>query len=54
VVDLAQLLHSLQVTDTYLLALAVSKGGKFATFDARLTTNSVRDGAAALHLIPTA
>ena len=53
VIDLGQLLHSLQVTDTYLLALAVSKGGKLATFDGRLATNSVRGGAAALHLIPT-
>lgn len=52
-VDLSQLLHSRHVTDTYLLALAASKGGKLATFDARLTTNSVPGGAAALHLIPT-
>ncbi|HEY5795532.1 MAG TPA: TA system VapC family ribonuclease toxin [Bosea sp. (in: a-proteobacteria)] len=53
-VDPIRLLSHEQITDTYLLALTVAKGGKLATFDARLTTNSVHGGAAALHLIPTA
>ena len=39
------------MTDTYLLALAVFRGGKFATFDRRLTTTAVAEGAAALALI---
>lgn len=43
-----------QITDTYLLALAVKHGGRLATFDRRLATGSVHGGAAALHLIPAA
>jgi len=53
-VDLAALIHSRQITDTYLLALAASKGGRLATFDGRLTTNAVRGGAEALLLLQTA
>ncbi len=33
-----------QVTDTYLLALAISNGGRLATFDRRLSTRAVRGG----------
>lgn len=40
-----------QVTDTYLLALAVSNGGRLATLDRRLSADAVADGKAALHLI---
>ncbi len=40
-----------QVTDSYLLALAVSRGGKLATFDRRLSTAAVVGGKAALLLI---
>ncbi len=40
-----------QVTDSYLLALAVRHGGKLATFDRRLVADAVRDGANALHVI---
>lgn len=54
IVDLSRLRHSKEVTDTYLLALASSKGGKLATFDAHIATATVRGGADALHLIPTA
>ncbi|PZN93511.1 MAG: VapC toxin family PIN domain ribonuclease [Hyphomicrobiales bacterium] len=54
VVDLSKLLHSREVTDTYLLALAVFNGGKLATFDTHIVTDAVRGGSAALHLIPTA
>jgi uncharacterized protein len=50
-VDPASLLTSQQVTDSYLLALAVAHGGRLATFDRRLVTKAVRDGAAALHVI---
>jgi toxin-antitoxin system PIN domain toxin len=38
-----------QVTDLYLLGLAVAHGGRFATFDAGVPVSAVR-GAAAKHL----
>ncbi len=50
-VDPARILTSGQVTDSYLLALAVTHGGRLATFDRRLSTNAVQGGKAALHLI---
>lgn len=50
-VDAAQVLTSAQVTDTYLLALAVAHGGKLATFDRRLSVKAVKGGKAAIHLI---
>ena len=51
VVDPARLLISAQVTDTYLLALACSKGGRLATLDRRLITAAVRGGVSGLCLI---
>ena len=50
-VDSDQVLTSTQVTDTYLLALAVAHGGKLATFDRRLSVKAVKGGKSALHLI---
>jgi toxin-antitoxin system PIN domain toxin len=50
-VDRSRLLDSAQVTDSYLLALAVARGGQLATFDQRLVTDAVIHGAKALHLI---
>jgi toxin-antitoxin system PIN domain toxin len=50
-VDAAQVLTSAQVTDTYLLALAVAHGGKLATLDRRLSVKAVRGGKDAFHLI---
>jgi toxin-antitoxin system PIN domain toxin len=50
-VDSNRLLDSAQVTDSYLLALALERGGKLATFDARLVTDAVINGPKALHLI---
>lgn len=50
-VDPARILTSTQVTDTYLLALAKSNGGKLATFDRRLSAAAVKGGKASLHLI---
>ena len=50
-VDATRLLESGQVTDTYLLALACSHGGKLATFDRRLVADAVRSGSRTLHLI---
>ncbi len=52
-VDLVAIAKSSDLTDTYLLALAVRRGGSLATFDRRLRTAPVRGGADALHLIPT-
>jgi toxin-antitoxin system PIN domain toxin len=47
-----RLLSSGQVTDTYLLHLASSLGVVLATFDTRLVTSAVSDGAASLRHIP--
>lgn len=49
--DIARLLNSAQVTDSYLLALACAHGGQLATFDRRLVTDAVRNGIKGLHLI---
>ena len=46
-----RLLDCSQITDSYLLALAVSHGGRLATFDRRLVADAVVDGAQALQLI---
>ena len=43
-----------QITDAYLLALAVSNGGRLATLDRRLSPDAVKGGRAALHLITDA
>ena len=45
------LLDSGQITDTYLLALAVHHGGVLASLDRRLNTDAVQGGADALELI---
>lgn len=50
-IDSARLLDSRQVTDTYLLALAVAHGGQLATFDRHLVTDAVVNGSQALHPI---
>jgi toxin-antitoxin system PIN domain toxin len=49
--DHGRLLDARQVTDSYLLALAVAHGGRLATFDRRLVADAVRGGRAALQLI---
>ena len=49
--DMARLLSSGQVTDSYLLALAYAHDGQFATFDQRLVTSAVHNAAKCLHLI---
>lgn len=46
-----RLLDSVQVTDSYLLALASAHAGKLATFDRRLVTDAVVHGSKALHVI---
>jgi predicted nucleic acid-binding protein len=51
-IDPARVLTSAQVTDTYLLALAQSRGGQLATFDRKLSVAAVGNGKASLHHIP--
>jgi len=50
-IDASRILGSAQVTDSYLLALAVAQGGKLSTFDRRLVVDAVHGGAKALHVI---
>ena len=50
-IDATRLLDFGQITDTYLLALAVAHEGKLATFDRRLVTNAVPEGKNHLALI---
>lgn len=50
-VDPAGIATTAQVTDTYLLALAIAHDGQLATFDRRLSPTAVRRGRAALCLI---
>lgn len=52
--DPGQIQTSAQVTDTYLLALANSRGGKLATLDRRLSASAVPGGKSALHYIGNA
>ncbi|MGV3579686.1 TA system VapC family ribonuclease toxin [Brevundimonas sp.] len=52
-VDTSRLTSHGQITDTYLLALAVQNGGRLATFDRRLSTSAVEGGREALHIIQT-
>ncbi|GLK54878.1 toxin-antitoxin system PIN domain toxin [Methylopila capsulata] len=47
-IDRRRLLRSKQITDTYLLALAVKHGGRLATLDRRLATDAVSGGREAL------
>jgi toxin-antitoxin system PIN domain toxin len=50
-VKVAAIGSAAQVTDTYLLALAASRGGMLATLDRRLSAAAVPGGTKALHLI---
>jgi toxin-antitoxin system PIN domain toxin len=50
-VNAARILDSAHVTDVYLLALADAHKGQLATFDRSIPTESVVDGAKALHLV---
>jgi toxin-antitoxin system PIN domain toxin len=52
-VDAGALIDSAQITDTYLLALAVHHDGTLVTLDRRLSTRAVAGGSEALLLIPT-
>jgi len=50
-VDPSRLLDATQLTDTYLLALAVRHGGRLVSFDRRLSCEGVAGGREALLLI---
>ena len=50
-VDMAQLASHVQVTDTYLLALAKANGGRLASLDARRATGAVAGGERVLALL---
>jgi hypothetical protein len=50
-IEMSRLLNSRQVTDSYLLALAITHGGQLATLDRRLVASAVRGGSNGLHLI---
>lgn len=50
-VDATEITTARQVTDTYLLALALAHDGVLATFDRRLSPKAVRGGRAALHIV---
>lgn len=49
--DVSRLSTAAQLTDSYLLGLAVSRGGMLATLDRRLAANAVHDGARHLLVI---
>ena len=49
-IDPAAILGPKQITDVYLLALAVKNGGRLVTFDHRISFAAVR-GAEARHLV---
>jgi len=51
-VDISRLSTTGQITDSYLLALAIAHGGQLATFDRRLIPDAVQNGAQGLYLIP--
>jgi toxin-antitoxin system PIN domain toxin len=51
-IDRDGLLSGAQVTDTYLLALAVSLGAHLATFDRKLVATGVHGGAKSVFQIP--
>ena len=50
VFDVGRLHGSRQITDAYLLALAIGKGGRFVTFDEAIPLSAVR-GASKRHLL---
>jgi uncharacterized protein len=50
-IDTSHLLSPRQITDSYLLALAVKNGGQLATFDRRMITSAVIGSGQSLHVI---
>jgi predicted nucleic acid-binding protein len=54
ILDMSRLLATAQITDSYLLALAIAHDGQLATFDRRLIPDAVHDGVRGLHRIASA
>lgn len=52
-VDPREITSDAWITDSYLLALARTHGGRLATFDSRLRTHMVKGGAETLLVIPS-
>ncbi len=53
-IDLSQIVGHQQITDSYLVALAVKHGGKLATFDRSIPVSALVDSSCdAVELIPT-
>jgi predicted nucleic acid-binding protein len=50
IADAARIHGPRQVTDLYLLALAVGRGGRFVTFDAAIPVNAIK-GAERKHVV---
>ncbi len=50
-IDTSKIQTAAQVTDSYLLALALAHRGRLATFDRKLSVAAVKGGKAALHLL---
>jgi toxin-antitoxin system PIN domain toxin len=50
--DAESIITHTQITDVYLLGLAIHKGGKLASLDQHIPKDAVRDGREALELIP--
>ena len=51
ILDVDSIITHAQITDIYLLGLAIYKGGKLASLDQHLPTHAVQDGRAAFELI---
>ena len=49
--SMLQTINPHQLTDLYLLALAVKRGGKLASFDQRIPAHLIQGGKAALHIV---
>jgi len=52
ILDADSIITHAQITDIYLLGLAIHQGGKLASLDHHIPTDAVQDGRAALELIP--
>jgi len=52
ILDADSIITHAQITDIYLLGLAIYKGGKLASLDQHIPTHAIQDGRAALELIP--
>ena len=52
ILDVDSIITHAQITDIYLLGLAIHQGGKLASLDQHIPTDAVQNGRAALELIP--